>query len=72
LRHRITYAGSKSINAKNQWVTRTARGFRNRQNFIHAIYFHRCGLDLALLPTKYQEAPQFPSHFVLIRNLNPA
>jgi transposase len=28
-------------------VDQTARGFRNRQNFVHAIYFHCGGLDLA-------------------------
>ena len=47
LRQRITNAGSESINAKIQWVKYTARGFRNKQNFIHAIYFHCGGLDLA-------------------------
>jgi transposase len=47
LRHRITNAASESINAKIQWVKYTARGFRNKQNFIHAIYFHCGGLDLA-------------------------
>ena len=49
LRHRITNAASESINAKIQWVKYTARGFRNKQNFIHAIYFHCGGLDLAPL-----------------------
>lgn len=52
LRHQITNAASESINAKIQWVKYTARGFRNKQNFIHAIYFHCGGLDLAPLPTK--------------------
>jgi len=47
LHHRITNAGSESINAKIQWVKYTARGFRNKQNFINAIYFHCGGLDLA-------------------------
>jgi transposase len=47
LRHRITNAGSESINAKIQWVKYTARGFRNKKNFIDAIYFHCGGLDLA-------------------------
>jgi len=42
LKHRITNATSESINAKIQWVKYTARGFRNKQNFINAIYFH-CG-----------------------------
>jgi transposase len=52
LRHRITNAASESINAKIQWVKYTARGFRNKQNFIHAIYFHCGGLDMAPLSTK--------------------
>lgn len=48
LRHRVTNAASESINAKIQWVKYTARGFRNKRNFIQAIYFH-CG-DLELAP----------------------
>lgn len=52
LRHRITNASSESINAKIQWVKYTARGFRNRQNFVHAIYFHCGGLDLLPEATK--------------------
>jgi transposase len=52
LRHRITNAASESLNAKIQWVKYTARGFRNKQNFIHAIYFHCGGLDLAPQATK--------------------
>jgi transposase len=47
LKHRITNATSESLNAKIQWVKYTARGFRNKQNFINAIYFHCGGLDLA-------------------------
>ena len=47
LRHQITNAASESLNAKIQWVKYTARGFRNKQNFINAIYFHCGGLDLA-------------------------
>jgi transposase len=52
LRHQITNAASESLNAKIQWVKYTARGFRNKQNFIHAIYFHCGGLDLAPTSTK--------------------
>jgi transposase len=52
LRHSITNATSESLNAKIQWVKYTARGFRNKQNFINAIYFHCGGLDLAPAPTK--------------------
>jgi transposase len=52
LRHQITNAASESLNAKIQWVKYTARGFRNKQNFIHAIYFHCGGLDLAPASTK--------------------
>jgi transposase len=47
LTHPITNATSESINAKIRWVKYTARGFRNKQNFINAIYFHGGGLDLA-------------------------
>jgi transposase len=46
LRHRITNAASESINAKIQCVKYTARGFRNKQNFIHAFYFDCGGLAL--------------------------
>jgi transposase len=52
LRHQITNATSESLNAKIQWVKYTARGFRNKQNFINAIYFHCGGLDLAPSPIK--------------------
>ena len=52
LRHRITNAGSESLNAKIQWVKYTARGFRNKKNFIDAIYFHCGGLDMNPVPTK--------------------
>jgi transposase len=52
LRHHITNATSESLNAKIQWVKYTARGFRNKQNFINAIYFHCGALDLAPSPTK--------------------
>jgi transposase len=46
LRLRITNATSESINSKIQWVKYTARGFRNKSNFVTAIYFHCGGLDL--------------------------
>ena len=52
LRHQITNAASESLNAKIQWVKYTARGFRNKQNFANAIYFHCGGLDLAPDSTK--------------------
>jgi transposase len=52
VRHRITNAASESLNAKIQWVKYTARGFRNKQNFINAIYFHCGGLDLVPSSTK--------------------
>ena len=47
LTHPISNATSESINAKIHWVKYTARGFRDKQNFINAIYFHCGGLDLA-------------------------
>lgn len=52
LKHRITNATSESINSKIQWVKYTARGFRNFNNFVTAIYFHCGGLDLTPSATK--------------------
>jgi transposase len=46
LRLRITSAASESLNSKIQWVKYTARGFRNKKNFVTTIYFHCGGLDL--------------------------
>lgn len=46
LQHRITNAGLEAVNATIQWVKKTARGFRNIENFKTAIYFHCAGLDL--------------------------
>lgn len=43
---RATNAASESINAKIQKVKRMACGFRNRERFRNAIYFHLGGLDL--------------------------
>ena len=57
LRHRITNAASESINAKIQRVKYTARGYRNRVNFVYqdedpntreikcGAYTFRCGRD---------------------------
>jgi transposase len=45
-RHRITNAGLEAINTKIQQVKRRSRGFRNRERFKMAIYFHCGGLDL--------------------------
>jgi transposase len=44
--HRITNAQSESLNSKIQWIKYTARGFRSREGFRNAIYFHCGGLDL--------------------------
>src|SRR4030095_7836739 len=37
---------AEGLNSKIQWIRYTARGFRNRENFKTAIYFHCGGLDL--------------------------
>jgi len=42
----VTNAKSEAINSRIQWIKRTARGFRNRDRFRNAIYFHLGGLDL--------------------------
>jgi transposase len=44
--HRITSAGAEGLNSKIQAIRVSARGFRNRENFKTAIYFHCGGLDL--------------------------
>lgn len=44
--HRITNAGAESINSKIQKVKYMSRGFRNRERFRNAVYFHCGGLDL--------------------------
>jgi len=44
--HGITNAGAESINSKIQKVKYMSRGFRNRERFRNAIYFHCGGLDL--------------------------
>ena len=51
IKHRITNATSEGLNSKIQWIRYTARGFRNRENFKTAIYFHCGRLDLYPLPT---------------------
>jgi transposase len=42
----ITNAASEALNSKIQWIKYTARGFRSRDGFRRAIYFHCGGLDL--------------------------
>ena len=43
---RATNAAAESVNAKIQRVKRMACGFRNRERFRNAIYFHAGGLNL--------------------------
>ena len=42
----LTNARSESINAKIQWFKQHACGYRNRERFRSAIYFHSGGLDI--------------------------
>jgi transposase len=44
--HRITNAVTEGLNAKIQWIKYSSRGFRHRERFKRAIYFHCGGLDL--------------------------
>lgn len=62
IKHHITNAASESINSKIQCVKYTARGFRNFDNFVTAIYFHCGGLELTPSATKL---PQEPSKFAV-------
>lgn len=45
-RHRITNAVSEGLNSKIQTIKKMAYGFRNKDHFKTAIYFHCGGLDL--------------------------
>ena len=42
----VTNARVEGLNTKIQWLKRSARGYRNRDRFRNAIYFHLGGLDL--------------------------
>jgi transposase len=42
----VTNAGAEGLNSVIKWIQHTARGFRNRERFKNAIYFHLGGLDL--------------------------
>jgi transposase len=48
--HRITNAVSEGINSKIQTIKKRACGYRNRDNFKIAIYFHCGGLELYPAP----------------------
>ena len=45
-KHRITNAMSEGLNSTIQEIKHSARGFRNREHFKTAIYFHLGGLEL--------------------------
>lgn len=44
--YRITNAVAEGLNATIQWIKYSSRGFRDRERFKLAIYFHCGGLDL--------------------------
>ena len=44
--HRITSATAEGLNSRIQAIRVQARGYRNREHFKTAIYFHLGGLDL--------------------------
>lgn len=46
IHHGVTNARAEGINSRIQWIKYTARGFRNRERFRRAIYFHLGGLDM--------------------------
>lgn len=60
LRHRTTNAISEALNAQIEKVKRMAQGYRNREHYRTAIYFHCGGLDLypRLATTTYGGHPQ--------------
>ena len=54
----VTNARSEALNSKIQWIKRKACGFRSRDRFRNAIYFHLGGLDLypKTLPSTHTKA----------------
>ena len=44
--HGVTNAAAEGINRTIQDIKRKANGYRNRERFKQAIYFHLGGLDL--------------------------
>lgn len=54
--HRITNAVAEGLNSKIQTIKKRAYGFRNRENFKTAIYFHCGGLDLYPLGITHAKA----------------
>jgi transposase len=48
--HRITNAGAEGLNSRIQAISVSARGYRNREHFKTAIYFHLSGLQLHPTP----------------------
>jgi transposase len=50
LRHRITNACVEGLNSKIETIKKMACGFRNREHYKTAIYFHCGGLDLHPVP----------------------
>ena len=52
--HRITNAVSEGLNSKIQTIKKMASGYRNKENFKTAIFFHCGGLDL--YPTTHAKA----------------
>jgi transposase len=52
-KHRITNAVAEGLNSKIQMVKQMACGFRNREHYKLAIYFHCGGLDLYPHPKPY-------------------
>ena len=42
----VINARSEGLNSKIQWIKRKACGYRNRERFHNAIYFHLADLDL--------------------------
>ncbi len=52
----VTNAMSEGLNTKIQNIKRAARGFRNRERFRNAIYFHLGGLDLYPRPVAHTKS----------------
>jgi len=63
LTHGLTNAGVEAVNATIQSIKKSARGFRNVEHFMTAIYFH-CG-RLDLYPHQSRKSHMFSAPLLL-------
>jgi hypothetical protein len=53
----VTNAVTEALNSRIQWIKHTARGFRCREGFRRAVYFHCAALEL--YPQSFSKSQTF-------------